>query len=67
MYNLQYTRYIFGDVIDIKSTAFDKRISLKEEVNVRPSNHTDIITSVSKTLFIGYKNSQSDPLLLMIR
>ena len=61
---LQY-KYNLGDVIDIKSTTYDNGISLKEEANVSLSNHIDIKTFVYKTLFIGYKTYQGDPLLLM--
>ena len=63
---LQY-KYTLGDVINIRSTAYDNGILLKEEANVRLPNHIDIKTFVSKTLFIGYKKIlESDLLLLMI-
>ena len=52
-----YNTYILGDDIDIL---------LEEGANVRLSNRILIKTFVSRTLFMGYKSSYSDPLILMI-
>ena len=49
--------YILGDVIDIKSNAYDSGISLIKGANVRLLYHMVIEHFVSKALVLGYKHS----------